>query len=196
MSLYARFPKLVIGSVAFVCACIGAWWAYGPKTADGKSQAPTPPAALKKVNEADLGAIRLTEDAEQRLGVRTQPIERKSVGRTRTYGGEAMIPVGRAILVSAPMQGTLRVPKVGLPHAGQAVAKGQSIITLLPLLSPESATTLAASRADIEGQVKNCADPSGGDEIGVGSCAKLVPKRCRQQTRGRRIASSIRRRHA
>lgn len=132
-----------------------AWWIVTAKPPEKKSHHATAAAELKKVNEGDLGIITLTEEAEQRLGVRTMPAEKKLVKRVRFYGGEVMVPAGKTILVAAPMQGTLQAPAGGVPQAGQVVTKGQHVFSLLPLFSPEASTTLATSRADVEGQVRN-----------------------------------------
>lgn len=115
----------------------------------------TAAATVKVVKEEDLGLVKLTEEAQQRLGVRVDPIERKSVRRLRVYGGEVIVPVGGTILVAAPLGGTLQAPTDGVPQVGSMVKKGQSVFQLSPLLSAEAGTTFAAARADAEGQVNN-----------------------------------------
>jgi cobalt-zinc-cadmium efflux system membrane fusion protein len=155
MTFFRRTSVIAVGVLLFLCGAIGAWAVFASKPPESKTAAKSSSATLNKVNESDLGLITLTEKAEQHLGIQAKPMERKKVPRSRTYGGEVMVPSGKAILVAAPMQGTLRAPSGGLLQVGQRVKKGQPIISLLPLLSPESATTLAASRADLEGQAKN-----------------------------------------
>ncbi len=141
---------VVIGGTGF-----GAWWIVTAKAPATKSTSHAPAAEFKKVNESELGTVTLTEDAEKRLGVVAGVIEMKDVLRARTYGGEVIAPAGKTILVSAPMQGTLQAPKDGVPQAGELIKKGRHVISLMPLFSPEASMTMAASRADIEGQVKN-----------------------------------------
>ncbi len=72
------------------------------------------PAKVEKLpGEADLTTIHLSEAAETRLRLGTAPVERKPVGRLRTYGGEVVVPPGRAITVSAPINGTILPPSKG-----------------------------------------------------------------------------------
>ncbi len=81
--------------------------------------------------------ITLTPEAETRLRLKTVPVEAKDVARTRSVGGEVVVPPGRTILVSSPIAGTLYAPKTGLPSPGMPVKKGQIIFNLVPLLSSE-----------------------------------------------------------
>src|SRR5690348_3977571 len=96
-----------------------------PKAAEAKK--PEPPAKVDKVaKEDDLGKVALTAEAEERLGLKTAEVVKKSVGRTRTYAGDVIVPTGRLIVVSAPFIGKLIAPeKGGLPTPGTAVKKGQ-----------------------------------------------------------------------
>ena len=164
---------IALGGLLFFGGALSAWVTFAAKPSEGKSATKNSPATVNKVSESDLGIITLTEKAEQHLGIQTKPLERKKVPRTRTYGGEVMVPSGKDIYVSAPMQGTLRAPQGGLLQVGQRVKKGQPIISLLPLLSPESATTLAASRADLEGQVKNAQTQSQAMKLALDRALRL-----------------------
>ena len=68
----------------------------------------TPPATVANpAKEADLTTVTLTEKAEQRLGIRTVAVARRSVPRTRPVGGELIVPPGQALTVSAPVAGTV-----------------------------------------------------------------------------------------
>ena len=73
--------------------------------------------------------------------------------RTRTFGGDVTAPPGQTILVAAPLNGTLKAPARGVPPAGSRVKNGDPVFELLPLLSPDARSTLAAARVDAEGQV-------------------------------------------
>lgn len=102
-----------------------------------------------------MGQVALSPDAEERLGLTTARVERKSVRPTRVYGGEVIVPVGRTILVAAPLAGILRAPETGAPIAGRKVTKGEHLFYLVPILSQDARTTLAAAREDAAGQVNN-----------------------------------------
>lgn len=104
--------------------------------------------------EADLTTVHITEEAEKSLRIATVKIERKPVSRVRTYGGEVMVPAGRAVTVSAPLSGTVLTPSKGKPPLpGATVKKGQEVFRLLPFLSPEARATLATTRVEAQGQV-------------------------------------------
>ena len=108
---------------------------------------PPPAVVAKPANESELATITLTADAERRLGLRTAPVQRKPMPRRRTLGGEVVFPPGRAITVSAPVSGTLAVPTGGaVPLPGAAIAKGQPIFSILPLLVPEHSVLTPAEQ--------------------------------------------------
>lgn len=125
-------------------------------TAAQKSTPPPIPAVVAKpLKEELINTITLTADAEERLALKTAPVVRQKMRRTRTYGGEVTIPVGQNLIVSAPLGGTLRATGFGIPQAGQTVKQGQAMFELLALLTPEGRANLATSKVDADGQVKN-----------------------------------------
>ena len=137
-----------------VLVSAAAWRIVATKPSSSPSEKPPPAANVSKVvKEDELNTVTLTEEAEHRLGLKLAAVEKKAVRRVRVYGGEVTIPVGRAILVSAPLGGLLKVPKSGLPKAGQAIKSGQPVVQLLPLLTPDGRAQLSASLADADGQV-------------------------------------------
>ncbi len=146
MTAMRSIPGLIIILVAAGC---------GPSPADSAAPLKAPAEVEGAVPEGKLATITLTPKAEERLGIRKVAVERKTVGRTRMLGGEVIAPPGAALLVSAPLSGTLGIPAGGnLPGPGSAVKKGEPLFTLLPLLSPESRVNFAASRAEAEGDVR------------------------------------------
>ncbi len=57
------------------------------------ADAPVAPATVSgHVAEADLQTIKLTPDADRRLGIETVAIERRPMPRSRLYGGEIVLP--------------------------------------------------------------------------------------------------------
>ncbi len=86
----------------------------------GSSHQAAAPAAVKvdaPVKESALTTITLTPDAEKRLGIQTMTIERKTLQRTRTVGGEVVAPAGAERTVTAPFAGTLEVREACRPPA-------------------------------------------------------------------------------
>ncbi|QEL17978.1 efflux RND transporter periplasmic adaptor subunit [Limnoglobus roseus] len=149
----AATTVLTLATAAAVGAA--AWWLVTNKPAAPKADKPAPAAAVAKVvKEDDLNTITLTEEAEKRLGLTVGAVESKAVRPARVYGGEVTIPVGRTVLVAAPLGGVLKAPATAVV-AGQAVKKGQPIFQLSPLLTPDGRATLTASLTDAEGQVNN-----------------------------------------
>jgi RND family efflux transporter MFP subunit len=132
------------------------WWLLTVQPAGAVKPAPLPPPAdvARPLKEEQVNTITLTPQAVERLALRTAPVESKAMPRTRVYGGEVTIPPGQAVLVAAPLAGSLQAPPDGLPLAGRPVNKGQALFRLLPLLTPEGQANLAAARIEAEGQVK------------------------------------------
>lgn len=104
------------------------------------------------IKESDLNTLTLTPQAEQRLGILTVAVERKSVPRTRSFGGDVMVRVGSALMVTAPVAATV----IGaLPQPGTPVKTGQVLCQLRAILSPTErvnvATTLSEARSSVAG---------------------------------------------
>ena len=165
----------VLGSLFCGGVCAAAWWVATSTTPVVKAEKPAPPATVAKVlKEDEINVVKLTPEAEQRLGIETATVERRSIRQSRTYGGEVMVPLGQSVLVAAPLGGELQVTDKGLPRPGARVRKGQPILLLLPLLTPEARTTLAAARVDAEGQIKNARTQVEGTRIAFQRAKKLL----------------------
>lgn len=67
--------------------------------------APTASAPATLVKEADLTRITLKPEAEQRLRLRTVPVERRTVPSTQLFAGEIVLPLASAGGGAAPMLG-------------------------------------------------------------------------------------------
>lgn len=144
--------------IAALCLIVagGWWWSSQGNSATSESYKNSPASHVAhKVSEAEMGHVTLSPKAEERLGLTISPVERKAVQPVRVYGGEVIVPVGRTILVAAPLAGILRSPETGAPVAGKKVTKGEHLFYLIPILSQDARTTLAAAREDAEGQVNN-----------------------------------------
>src|SRR4051794_2863421 len=106
---------LVVGGIGYVAL-------RGSNT--GKHTPPPPPAAVTKVlKEDEVNTITLQAEAVEKLGVQTGVIERKPTPRARQYGGEVIVPVGKSVIVSAPLNGSLKAASGGLLRPGQPVKK-------------------------------------------------------------------------
>jgi cobalt-zinc-cadmium efflux system membrane fusion protein len=149
----ALMDRRAAALAAILCVLLSLEGCERPKTAEAKKT--TAASKVEKLpGEADLTTIHLNEEAERNLRIATATVSRKPVARVRTYGGEVIVPPGRAVTVSAPLSGTLMPPTGGKPpKPGESVKKGQEVFRLQPLLSPEAQATLATTRVEAQGQV-------------------------------------------
>lgn len=101
-------------------------------------------------SETDIYRIVLTAKAEERLQISTVPVERRSVPRVRSLGGDVVIPDGNRILVTAPLAGTLQPigSDTGVT-AGRSVEQNEVLWTLDPILRPEQEVPTAAERVQM-----------------------------------------------
>ncbi|MCA9267648.1 MAG: efflux RND transporter periplasmic adaptor subunit, partial [Planctomycetales bacterium] len=121
---------------------------------DRGSESPTkkeaPAEVAHHVDEQQLNTVRLTSKAEERLGLALAEVQIKSVQPKRMFGGEVVIPSGRAIVVAAPLAGTVTLPAgTALPTVGGKVAAATPFFDLKPLLTPERDVLTPADRIRI-----------------------------------------------
>ncbi|GAB3840443.1 efflux RND transporter periplasmic adaptor subunit [Hymenobacter jeollabukensis] len=105
-----------------------------------KPQHQSPSEVQNPVKESDLTTVRITPQAEQRLGIRTVTLKTDRVQATREVGGEVQAVPGQAVTLVAPVQGTLRGGEQ--LTAGQRVRQGQTLYQLVPLPPERDLLTL------------------------------------------------------
>ena len=136
------------GLLAPVLALLGISMAFAAGGTSGKS----PATVEMTVTEGSLNRISLTPQAVARLGIETAPVERRTLARTRTLGGELISPPGQEVTVSAPVAGiVIAYGKQGIPSPGDNVKRGQAVVGLLPIDASGvagAAETLAAKKAE------------------------------------------------
>jgi RND family efflux transporter MFP subunit len=174
-----RFEQRFVPPLFFVALILGTcgltWWVLltGP-AGGGKAPAPIPAKIAKPVKEEQLNTITLSPEAIENLNLQVGVVERKSVPRNRVYGGEAMAPIGKSVVVSAPVSGTLRSKATSPPSPGDSVKKGTVLFELLPLVTPEGRASLAASKSDAEGAVKSAEKQLEAATIALDRAKKLL----------------------
>ncbi|WP_146502870.1 efflux RND transporter periplasmic adaptor subunit [Rubinisphaera italica] len=115
-----------------------------------KSEKKSPAKVSAIPQEANLTEVELTEQAVQRLGITTAPVEKQMVGQVRSLGGEVTLPPGELAVVVAPVAGTVQLPTEStLPKPGSSVKRGRPIFRFVPLISPERLVPTPAERAQI-----------------------------------------------
>lgn len=123
----------------------------------GSEPAPAAAKVDNPVKEAALTTVTLTPEAEARLGVVLAAVEKRRVPRARELGGQAVVPTGSSVIVSAPLSGALAA-SAELPRPGATVEEGRVLFTLSPVSSErmklaEGQVSLATSRANAEAEV-------------------------------------------
>src|SRR5437899_3473145 len=141
----------VVGTLLAGGAVAAGWYLTRPVGESAKSSAPPIPASVPKPFKEDQAtAVTLTPEGEQRLAIRLGAVERKRLARYRLYGGEVTVPPGRLVVVSTPLAGVLQ-PAPGVTLApGTAVKRGQTLVQLLPLLSPAERVNLLKLKTEAE----------------------------------------------
>ncbi len=111
------------------------------------------PAKVEKLPvETELATVTLSADAARRLGIETQPVVQKQVTPRRMLGGEAIIPAGKSIIVTAPVSGAVaELDDQGIPNPGVRVERNEPMLKLVPLLSPERDVPTPAEQVQLVG---------------------------------------------
>jgi len=129
-ALTASLPNCLI-----LCLTIFLVYGASPGRPLAADTAKNPPAHVTKVvKESDLTSLTLTPEAEKRLGIVTVKVERKKTARSRTFGGELIMP----------WSGT----------NNSASQSGQTIFSILPSLSPTEMVRIAETQVDADAQVR------------------------------------------
>lgn len=151
MKLLQRFLVISIGLGVLVVPCHYAWNRVRNQSAskEGATSRPTSKHAevARIINETDLNTVKLSPDAATRLGIELHPVETRTMPRSRAFGADLVLPTGAAVIVSTPLTGTLSLPSGGrFPQVGQRVRAGESLLELLPMLTPERSVLTPAER--------------------------------------------------
>lgn len=166
---------IITGVVATVLIGGAGWWLVARPGDAAKPPSPPTPASVNKPFEEDrAAAITLTPEAEARLGIKTGHVERVPVKRVRLYGGEVIVQPGRAVIVAAPLAGTLKPVPGAAPAPGRSFKKGQVVFQLLPLLDPVGRANLTASRVEADGQVMSAAEQLKAAQIALDRAKKVL----------------------
>lgn len=113
----------------------------------------TPPATVTQISkETELASVRLTEQAEQRLGISLVPVKRQAVVSRRPYPGLVVVPPQNLTTLTAPITGTIR----GSHGVGGRVDRGEPLFSLTPMLvenyaiGPSQQLSLQTSRLSFQ----------------------------------------------
>ncbi len=98
---------------------------------------PSPVTVENAKLETALATVKLTPEAEKRLGIQTVTMATGEVARTMELSGEVVMPQGQTMIVSAPMAGTLQAATKASLIVGTPLNKGQALFRITPYLAPE-----------------------------------------------------------
>jgi membrane fusion protein, heavy metal efflux system len=161
------FKASVLCIVSLVAGC------SAPSAAENKTAVQPPAKVENPVREVDLAAVKLSPQAEQRLGITLATVEKRMVAQTREYSGEVALPTDSVIIVSAPMGGTLSAPATGgAPSAGMVVQKGQPLMRISPFLTPERGL-----RTQLQRDVATATERVNAAKVRVDRATQLVEER-------------------
>lgn len=164
-----------VGATAIICLGLAGCGAPSSPAASASAKPAAPSKVTAPTKEADLATVTLTPEAETRLGLGFADVERKRVPRTTTYGGVIEVPSGGQITVASPFNGVLNAPKgTGVPAPGHSVKQGQTIFSLVPILTPESIALMAPALIQAEGQVKTMTDQLKIAKVNLDRAKKMV----------------------
>lgn len=101
----------------------------------GGEESPANPAEVtNQVKENTLTTIRLTAEAQERLGIETGKAELREMPMALTLGGEVITPPGQEVKITAPVSGMVNNTAKGyFPVAGSPVQKNQEVMRLIVL---------------------------------------------------------------
>lgn len=133
-----RDVRVLIGGV-FLAACVGC---AGEK--EGVRAGP-PPA------ESSSGAVKLSEKAQQQLGLACQRPVKRDVQAVLSLTGWLELPPGKEIAVKSPLTGYLAVVE-GQPAwvLGARIEKGQTLQRIMAFLTPMELAQMATAKEDTD----------------------------------------------
>jgi len=109
----------------------------GSQVAAAATSSANPQSTVGQVaKEAEFNVVTLTPKAAERLGIKTSAVERKTVARRRTFGGEIMV--------------ALNQPGVKAADEGE---NSQSILSVLPRMTAAEQVRIAEAQVDADGVV-------------------------------------------
>ncbi len=150
----------------FFFATVGAAVVVGGcKPAKSETPKAIPAVSLsKKTTEAELAVVTLTPEAEKRLGIVTVATRREKTALSRTYGGELILPLGRATSGGV---------------AGSALATAKSIYSLLPSMTAADLMRAAEMQLDADGQITAAKIQLEGAQLALKRADDLVASKAR-----------------
>ena len=133
-----RDVRVLIGGI-FLAACVGC---MGEK--EGERSGPPPP-------ESASGAVKLSEKAQQQLGLECQRPVKRDVQAVLSLTGWLELPPGKEIVVKSPLTGYLAA-KEGQPawKLGNRVEQQQELQRVMAFLTPTELAQIVTAKEDTD----------------------------------------------
>lgn len=131
----------------------------GPGASKPSSHSTPPASVLQISDELELASVRLTAQAEKRLGVSVVAVKRQEIASRRPYPGTVVMPPQSLAPLLAPVTGVVRYIGPEPLAVGTAVSQGQPLFCIDPLivenfaLGPTQRDSLKMSRLTVEQSV-------------------------------------------
>lgn len=144
---------------------------------------PPPATAGEIASESKLNIVALSEQAQQRLGIETAPVEQSVAPQMRLYAGTVSLPPGASATVAAPAAGTVVavLPESAAASIGAQVDKDTPVLWLLPFAAAEEGSmsisergTLARALAETGGRVAAAHIQADAARIALGRAEQLL----------------------
>ena len=118
----------------FTLACLLPGCSHnGPTPAVGQK---APATVENRVKESELTRVKLTPEAEQRLGIQVAAAVESEFSTVSAIAGEVMLIPGKVLIATAPVAGTVHFARGNLA-VGQNIRKGEPVFRLTPVVSPQ-----------------------------------------------------------
>jgi multidrug efflux pump subunit AcrA (membrane-fusion protein) len=145
--------NLFYGTSAICCGgCLLFSGCKPSATTPAKSVAPAE--ISRKVSESDLITVKLTPEAERRLGIETAQVKKEKTNRVREYAGELLLPLGRS--------------------AAASTNGSQSVFSLLPTITPADLVRIAALQVEADGQISAAEVQLEGARVALNRANELI----------------------
>ena len=124
------------------------------------------------VTESSLTQIRLTHDAEKRLGIQVEPAKSGTMQDRRLYPGFAMTPVGRDVTFVSPIMGLVRIAAGGLAM-GRTIKADDVLLSIVPsaadgaMMSPSDHIAYTRALSDLQTALARAAGELKAAEVGL-----------------------------
>ena len=148
-----RSKRIALLAVSLVAAT----WLGGCGRASDQSKDTQPPANIEnRVSEQDLTTVRLTPEAEARIGIELGEVESRRLTRTRQLGGELLVAPGSSATLTSPRAAVILAPEGGeIPGAGALVRQGEPLLRLVVLPAEGSQARAREELAVAEARLSN-----------------------------------------